>query len=445
MWADWLKTRDLPNWDAPSHKRTKSPAYLDKYFDPATQGDVIEYARFTEWLVADGMDRFAKIVRDIIGDKKQIGSFCGYIPMQFSGKLDNSYTFNSEYINFLGNPGGYDNREIGMGGGTKTPLKSLKLTNKHYFQEVDHRTHTYNDKLSPYVSIGGIHANGARNQDETDALLKREFSLAAVMGHSLWCFDMWGGIFKTTDTMKIVKRSYEIWKKHKDDNSPYAAEVAFIADPDSGFYSKYSAYNYVKRALYSTGAPFDAILFKDIAKIDFSKYKVIVFPHSFEITPEKEAVLKEHVLKGGKTVVTMENFGSSDGKKIDPAFTERLTGFKADTKGVNKKAMQGWQSIYGSNNGAFNAKRMREIEKEAGVHLYTDEPIPAYASEKLLAVHAKNGGRKTIHLTRKYNKIVELYTGKIAGENTNEFEYDFKTPDTAALRIASMNSPENND
>ena len=59
------------------------------------------------------------------------------------------------------------------------------------------------------------------------------------MGNSLWCFDMWGGIFKTPETMELVGKSYEIWKKYKDAPLDYRAEIVMVIDLGSAFYMKH--------------------------------------------------------------------------------------------------------------------------------------------------------------------------------------------------------------
>ena len=67
--------------------------------------------------------------------------------------------------------------------------------------------------------------------------------------------------------------------------------------------------------------------------------------------------------------------------------------------------------------------------------MYLDEQVPVYANDKLVGVHVKDGGKKEIRLPRKAKKIVELFTGKIVGENTDKFTYDFKSPDTALFEL----------
>ena len=436
LWEKWLKDRNLPNWEIPTHKRIYTQKFLKEQIDPATHQDVIEYARFTENIISQGVEDLQKIVRDIVGDKRQVGAFCGFSPKCFSGKLDNRMTFSSPTSDFVGSPGGYDNRALGQGGGATTPIKSVKIRGKHYFQEIDHRTHTYNADLTPYVKIGGIHLHGAKNQAESDAILKREFAHAIIWQNSLWCFDMWGGIFKTPETMEIVKKSYQLWKKHQNDTYPISAEVVLITDPESGFYSQYLAYSHIKKAISTIGAPYEAIFFDDIEKVDFSKYKMVVFPHSFEITPKKKELLDKYVFKDNKTVVTMRGFGVSDGKTLDESRTEKLVGFPfAKSKTIQVKQMNGWKSVYNSNMGLFNKNNLQQFAREAGVHIYIDATVPVYANDKLIAIHTIEGGKRMVNLPRKVKQVKELYSDKIVAENTDKFEYEFKKPDTALFEL----------
>lgn len=434
-WEKYLQKKGLPNWVTPTHKELYTPTLDNLYFDPQTQAYRIHYAHFTEKLISDGMDYFSKVVRDIVGDKRQIGAFCGFLPHTLVGKIDNRQTYSSPYNDFVGDPGGYDNRRIGMGGGMNAPVKSLKLQGKHWFQEIDHRTHTFNYDLSAYIKIFGKDMYGMKNQQETNAMLKREFSLAIVMQNSLWCFDMWGGVFSTPETMEVVAKAHKLWQQHKDDNLPMHSEIVYIADPDSCMYIEYPSVRYFKRILFSCGASFDHIIFDDIAKVDFSKYKVVVFPHTFEITPEKKKLLDKYVFKDNKTIVTMGAFGTTDGKRIDKKFTENLTGFKYKQNGINRKNMGDWVSVYAGDEESFNKNNFMDIIKKAGVHLYTDEPLPVYANENLVAIHTENGGKKTIYLPKKVKKVKELFTDKIIEVNDNKFEYNFSQPDTALFSL----------
>ena len=61
-----------------------------------------------------------------------------------------------------------------------------------------------------------------------------------------------------------------------------------------------------------------------------------------------------------------------------------------------------------------------------------------YLSKKtknLLAIHTSEVGKKTIHLPRKIKKAKELYSNKIIEVNSDKFEYNFATPDTALFEF----------
>ena len=436
-WEKWLKDKNLPNWEIPTHKQLRSPKYKNLYFDPQTQQANIEYRRFTEYVISQGVEDLQKIVRDIVGDKKQVGAFCGFIPVSLSGKLDNRMTFSSPTTDFVGSPGGYDNRDLGEGGGANAPIKSIKIRGKHYFQEIDHRTHTYNADLSPHIKIVmGPHFKGAKNQAESNAILKREFSHAIIWQNSLWCFDMWGGIFRTPETMEVVKKSHQLWQKHKNDKLPIKAEIVCIIDPDSCYYGRFIDYTHAKKAVSMVGAPYESIFFDDIEKVDFSKYKMVIFPHSFEITPKKKEILDKYVFKDNKTVITMGGFGITNGIDIDPSRIVKLVGFPyVKSKDIKIKQMGNWKSIYNSSIRVFNKKNLKKFAKDAGVHMYVNSTLPVYANDKLISIHTADGGKETIYLPRKVKQVKELYSDKIVAENTDKFEYEFKNPDTALFEL----------
>ena len=161
-----------------------------------------------------------------------------------------------------------------------------------------------------------------------------------------------------------------------------------------------------------------------------------VFPWGYSITPEKRKILENRVMNSGRTVVFMDAAGMSDGKRADSANVEKLTGFKYKTKGVSEKDMGSWKSVYGESNLDFDKNSIMRLAREAGVHIYTDEPLPVYSNGKLVAVHVKEGGVKKIHLPKKAGIVKELYSGKTVAENSESFEYDFASPDTALFEIS---------
>ena len=217
---------------------------------------------------------------------------------------------------------------------------------------------------------------------------------------------------------------------------PVRSEIACIIDPDSGYYVRFVDIEHIHKEVSVIGAPHEIIFFDDIEKVDFTKYKMVIFPHSCEITPKKKAILDKYVFKDNKTIVTIGGFGIINGKDIDETRTEKFVGFPYQkSKEIKSKQMGNWKSVYNSNMRMFNKEILKNLAKEAGVHMYVDEMWPVYANEKLVSIHTANGGKKIVSLPRKVKQVKELYSDKIVAENTDKFEYDFKTPDTALFEL----------
>lgn len=280
-----------------------------------------------------------------------------------------------------------------------------------------------------------------KDQAQTTAGLKREFSLATINGASLWCFDMWGGVFKTPETMEIVAKAKKIWDQYSRKSLKTMAEVALIADPQSTRYlndlnSRVSqVYHATRNKLNRMGAPFEVFSFNDLPKADLGQYKFFIFPGIFEMTPEKEELLKKYVFSNERTVLFIYAPGISDGKKLDASFVKALTGCDFKTPGVTKVKKEGWSSVYVPGYETVTPELLKELAAEAGVNIYCEDQVPVYANEKLAAVHVASGGEKIITLPGKAKNVTELYTGQVVKVRNRKFSYNFATPDTALFEI----------
>ena len=78
---------------------------------------------------------------------------------------------------------------------------------------------------------------------------------------------------------------------------------------------------------------------------------------------------------------------------------------------------------------------LKDIASGAGVHLYVDGQASVFANERFLAIHAKEGGEKTVKLPRKAIKVVDLLAGATVAENAECFTICFDSPDTRLFGI----------
>ena len=444
-WSEWLKKNGKKDVPVPSLKRIDQASFNNLIRDPKEEQDIIDYFHFSGDIIADTVLKFAKTTRGIIPENKQIGLFFGYIleltqsRMVKAGHLEYERLYSSPDIDFFVSPGTYSDRQMGGGSGFMVPNGSRMLNGKGFLHEIDHRTPTYNVNLDEYVSIGWMKT--WKDQSETNAGLKREFSLATINNASLWCFDMWGGVFKTPETMKIVGKAKRIWDQFSKVNLKTRAEVALIVDPQSTRLINDldpivdEIYQGTRNKLNRLGAPFEVFSFNDLAKANIDQYKFFIFPGLFEVTPEKKEILKKYVFCNKRTVLFIYAPGISNGIDLDITRVKELTGISFETLDISKVQHDGWVSIYSPDYKTVTPKVLKQLASEAGVAIYCSDEIPVFANEKLIAIHTAEGGEKIVTLPVKCKEVREHYTNRVIPVKKQQFVYDFSTPDTVLFEI----------
>jgi hypothetical protein len=437
-WRSWCKRNGLPeNNDPPTPLQLAKTSFEDFLYDPAKEPQNISYWRFHNEVIVDAIIEFAQKTKKIIPKSKEIGVFFGYIYVSDScittfGHLDYERLYAIPEIDFFISPGIYHDRGMGGGSGSQLMLGTLQFQGKQYMHEADHRTHTV---------TRGLTSDKTKDQISDTAMLKREAAFAIINHTSIWWFDMWGGFYQTEETLHLLKQLKIIWEQWKNDNAGSIAEVLLVADPQSAYYIKerhpfaLQAYSQMQNKLNRLGAPYDTCSFNDLSKIDLNRYKMIVFPGTFEITPQRIEVLKKYVFNNNRTVLWLYAPGIIDGKTLNPDFVELLTGTKYKTPGLNKVKKDGWKSVYIHSYAETTPAVLKTIAKESGVTIYCDEEVPVFANERLLAIHVAKGGKKKITLPFRYDQIIDIFNKKIVAENVNEFEYEFLSPDTILFEM----------
>ena len=78
----------------------------------------------------------------------------------------------------------------------------------------------------------------------------------------------------------------------------------------------------------------DICSLEDLPRMPLDKFKVVVLPGAWTIDAHKAEILRNHVLKDGRTVIWTYAPGVSDGKTLDVARVEEWCGFKFKTTDV---------------------------------------------------------------------------------------------------------------
>lgn len=416
--------------------------------DPQEDAEALRYWKFHSELVADSILKFAGAARTLIPADKEIGGFYGYVlelgvrRLVQAGHLAYEKILASDRIDFLISPGSYQDRELGGGGGFMTPNGSLHLAGKGCLHECDHRTHTANLKLTPHIELTWMPMLW-KNEKEDISGLRREFCRSLLHGTSLWWFDMWGKFFIGRETLREIARFKQLWDRFADSDRQPDAEVAVIVDPESLRYVDDESEDSFARKIMPPllrccnrlGAPCRIYTLSDLSRIpDLDRLKLVILPALYEVTPEKHALLEKHLLRNNRIILWLHGAGLSDGQRWSEEAMRELTGFTFGRPGAPIQR-NGWTSVYHPSYDALTPGELRELARTSGVHLYSDQPLPVWASGELLMVHSGESGRCEIRLPRPAATVTELFDGRIHAAETDRIQCEFDGSETLLFEV----------
>ena len=430
-WREWCRVRGLGHGpEQPVDFRLKNPSFDGLVYDPVKEPDCIDWWRFNNAVVADALLGFAAQARRLVACPKQLGAFFGYFYVSDQkitsfGHLDYERVCASPDLDFILAPGNYSDRVLGGCGGTQLVPGTVALNGKRFLHEIDFGPNQYGWKTSADRIAGNI----------------REAAFALVNHADSWWFDMWGGFYDDPLLRERIARLKRIHDRLGADESPSAAEVLLVADPQSMAFicdkaPKGSMFGQnFRNNLGHVGVPFDVYSFNDLARIDLGRYKAVFLPAALLIDEVREGVLREKVCRDGRTVAWMYAPGLTDGKTLDETRVKRFAGVAFGTPGVSSTAMEGWRAVYAPDLKTWTTEALARVCRAAGVHFYLGEPAIVYANRRVLSVHVTTGGEKTIRLPRRVRKAVDLISGTTVAENADTLTCVFETPDTRLFEL----------
>lgn len=443
--------------------------------DPVLDAVALRYWDFNRWLIAETILYFSEKAQSVINHRIPLGVFFGYVLEHGRGRLNSEghlgfdTVFQSPHLDFFVSPISYQDRMIGGSSGFMSPVDSLKLHGKGFIQEIDHYTHTSNSNPFTYLRADSwpkdvvaaaerkslqdrVPGSLARWPDEASTIagLRREFSLALISGASLWWFDMWNHWYDSTEVRSALADMKTIWDcETQAAETVSVSEIALIVDAKSCLYlnendpSVHDVLHTLRPTLGKLGAPYSIFSFADIDKIDFTPYKLIIFPNLFFIDDARRARLDEYILHSGRTVLWIHLAGVISPEGYRESNIQLLTGLPFTEGEIASKQFGNWRSVLHS---ALkpDISFLRELAATAGVHLYTSSPESIYANEHLLACHSADGGLRQFRLRKPYCRVRELFTNRIVGENCSVFQDEWNQPGTVLYRLeeSSDQDPE---
>ncbi len=445
LWPKWCKERGVDHGPSgPTFADLHTAAFENRLYDPATEQAKVDWWVFSNDVVAEALLDFAHEARTMLPEGKQIGAFFGYFwgsgnTVIADGHMEYERVYASPDLDFFISPGSYTNRMIGGGSGSQTMFGTAMLNGKRFLHEIDFRPHDFGQKMK-----GKMSNVKAWNSAEEDIVGNTREACFALINHaSYWWFDMWGGFYDDPRLRERIGEMEKIQERFREDLSPSVAEILFIGDPQSIYYLREqdplcnAGGEGLRNRLSVSGAPIDCYSFNDMERLDLSRYKVIMLPQVFLIDGARARFLQEKVCKDGRTVLFSYAPGIIDGKTLDPERVSAWAGvpFVSGATGFSETPMGEWTSVYAYDPNVFTTEVLRGICERAGVHFYTEDCNPVFANGRLLSIHCKEGGLKTVSLPRKAAKVVDLLSGEVGAKRTKSFRTECASPDTRLFEI----------
>ncbi len=478
-----FETAEMAKW---AQRRPDSPGLLR---DPQTEMPTIDFYEFINTMTSTAALHFADIAREETQGKQLIGTYYAYLSahgwnQQDSGHCDAARVFDSPSIDFLMSPPNYWYRQVGEASTYMSATDSLRMRGKLWLNESDCRTFL-TEPTAGYGRTGNLH--------DSLGVIWREFAeMLAKRSATSW-FDMTGGWFSHPELLSALGKTHELAAEYVTQRQPCAAEVGVFVHPESFYWmrpTQAQGHQVLRQftLMPQAGAPFDYCLLDDIDKSWMPDYKLYVFLNAVHLTQLQRAAIIDKVKRNGATAVFLGGagyFDEDDGSvgnmaaltgitiaaeettglpqaKMDPAHPLaaglsaeapygggaevspifHVVDAGAETIGTHPvtgkpviaiKQMDGWKSVYSS---AFElpATLMRNLARQAGVHIWVDSDDAVYADGGYVGLHAATAGEKTILLPVDCT-AVDVITGRAVPVEERKAHVQMEFGDTVLLRL----------
>ena len=383
----------------------------------------------------------------------------------------------------------HDYRGRGQGGFTafEIPVASILLHGKTYIAENDDRTHL---TKQPGESR-------AETPWQTVQIVKRNIATALCCASGVEFKDWAHGWWEDEETMAVIRQMNQLSQESvRHDRTP-TARIAVIINPRSTQYVRDESKLYLTlntQQMHLTypriGAPHDRLLIDDLPKA--RDYDLYIVQDCLFLTDAERRMLKGTICRAGKTVLWLYAPGIVGEKGISVNAVSSLVGMKLAVDETTAKLHlkftdgthpynqgvvgmefatydefgplffvddaeartlgMGW-SYFGVLKPAFAVRKfkdwtsvycsvpvlpptvIRNIAREAGVHIYMSNDDFVAANNWLLCVCAASDGPRTIRLPRKTKKLVDALTGEVNTLNAKEFTLQMKYGETRIWKL----------
>lgn len=438
-WQQPDLTRDTVSLPSPDERYDQKSNVEDFFRKNPKFRIATDFDEFISEVCADAIEHFGKVIKKNAAGKL-VGAFYGYFihtdNPQYAGHLSLERLLNSPYVDFFAAPKPYYRCMAGEPGGYMSPAQSINRK-KLWVDEMDGRTH-----LAKNVEAGWE----SKDIGATRSVLWRELAKNLSTDSGFWWMDLGGGWYDSAELIdeisQMVKTNAELRKApHKSESDILVLideecilNMNISTDIRQGFMEDFLC------ELRLSGCLFDLFRLRDLADLDLSQYKLIIFAYTFKISEDEKKIIE--AIPRDKTL--MFNYAAGIISETSRDITETdllpLESDKYDFPQV-KLGSETIEEILCEEDGNIRVGRtkkgsvmntlpyikadiLRGIAKGAGCHIYTEKAATIYGDNRFIAVFPTVEGDTAIHL-KDVGTYKNILTGEVF-ENTDKIEVALK-------------------
>lgn len=386
------------------------------------------------------------------------------------GHLEGDRVYRSGYFDFYATPSSYAYRDHDKTSAYMIPSDSVELNGQTYIISFDHLTHVFpglidnERRLCPkddfkitYDTFSRIRRDLLKNAKETRDVLRREMMQTIAKRAGEWWFDMMEGWFYDDETMGDIAHNIDVYKQYEHLDCSSISEVAQFVSSESLYYVNKNSYinsehiTFQRGAFSKLGAPYECYSLNDIDRVDLSKYKLLVFSDAFMLTDEQREYIQKKVKAAGRSLLfvgavdyvnddgfspkrtcemvemnlapevgekTIIAYGDDYGHalspdtlfKVEDGACEILGRYENGSVGLAKVKRDDY-TVYFSGLGNISTRVLREIAREAGVHIYTENDSAVFVNKSFTGIYNALSDVTEINVGRD-GEYVEIFSGK---------------------------------
>lgn len=311
--------------------------------DPAFETRFSDYCLAQHKCVADSIEYFCSIVKETWPRPVLAGAFYGYYVSVFGraaagGHICEEQILGSPVVDFLCAPGAYNKscREPGGPGLSRGLIESVRAHGKLWLDEMDQPTERG-------TALGGMYLYDQYTSLQNN---RKQVLEPFIRGGGMWYYDFgemmcsgwWEDPVYLEDISKI-KAVYDEYFEHELDDPADALIVLDTAVftqtsplPAADPVTDAASINKLVPSAFMSGASVDTAYLSDIARLDLSRYRAVIFANCFLMDPARRAQVREALAGYRGTAVWFTAPGFNDGKTLSADFCSDICGIKLTAK-----------------------------------------------------------------------------------------------------------------